>query len=138
VKELALSESDLEKRVERFLSEGRCTCRVAATHKDELSKSLDQPTIDFPGLSSWLKILADPVRLQILFLLREQELCACELELVLEISQPTVSYHLQKLRKVGLVDLVREGRWTLIRAREPMIYEWLDQAAAFSKERGKL
>ncbi|MHA2232143.1 MAG: ArsR/SmtB family transcription factor [Candidatus Hodarchaeales archaeon] len=124
--------SELEQRLERFLSEGRCACPSLFKHKEQLSKAHEGLTIDFQILSSWLKVIADPIRLQMLLLLRERELCACELEFILQISQPTVSYHLQKLRVAGLVDLVREGRWTMARISQKGALKWLEQAAMFS------
>lgn len=125
---------DLDERVERFLAEGRCACPSVSSHREKLSKDIEQSKINIPNLYSWLKVLADPIRLQIVFLLQQRELCACELELVLKISQPTVSYHLQKLRKNGLVNLVREGRWTLIKIRDEEIFEWLEETLSFSKK----
>jgi DNA-binding transcriptional ArsR family regulator len=124
--------SDLDERMERFLSEGRCTCPSLIQHKEKLAKSLGELNITFSILASWLKIVADPVRLQMLLLLEERELCACELEFALEVSQPTISYHLQKLRTEGLVDLVREGRWTMVRVKDTAIFEWLEKAVALS------
>lgn len=124
--------SDLDERMERFLSEGRCTCPSLIQHKEKLAKSLGESNIAFPILASWLKIVADPVRLQMLLLLEERELCACELEFALEVSQPTISYHLQKLRTEGLVDLVREGRWTMVRIKDTAIFEWLEKAVTLS------
>ena len=41
----------------------------------------------------------EPTRLVILRLLAEQELCVCELEEVMDISQPRISHHLKVLRK---------------------------------------
>ncbi|MFW9917409.1 MAG: ArsR/SmtB family transcription factor [Candidatus Thorarchaeota archaeon] len=124
--------SDLDERMERFLSEGRCACPSLIQHQEKLVKSLEGLDIAFPILTSWLKIIADPVRLQMLLLLKERPLCACELEFVLDVSQPTISYHLQKLRTEGLVDLVREGRWTMVRIKDTAIFEWLEKAITFS------
>jgi ArsR family transcriptional regulator, arsenate/arsenite/antimonite-responsive transcriptional repressor len=58
------------------------------------------------------RAFADPTRLRILSLLRAQkELCVCDLCAVLGESQPKVSRHLGVLRRVGLVDVRREGKW---------------------------
>jgi ArsR family transcriptional regulator len=55
---------------------------------------------------------ADPTRLRLLALLgRRKELCVCDLCAVLGESQPKVSRHLAVLRRAGLVDVRREGRW---------------------------
>ena len=58
-----------------------------------------------------LDMLADPTRLRLLRLLRQQELCVCELVDTLRMPQYAISRHLRSLRAVGLVEARREGRW---------------------------
>ena len=57
--------------------------------------------------------LADPVRLQLVDVLRKHagKVCVCELVPLFELSQPTVSHHLKVLRSAGLVDSERRGLW---------------------------
>ncbi len=55
--------------------------------------------------------LADPVRLRLLRLLRERELCVCELVDALRMPQYAISRHLRSLRALGLVAARRDGRW---------------------------
>jgi len=62
-----------------------------------------------------LKTLADPTRLKILKLVLAEELCVCELQSLLSISQPAVSQHLAKLKAAGLVRERRAGMWTYYR-----------------------
>ena len=59
------------------------------------------------------KALADPVRVEILALLRaaEREVCQCDLQPLFGISQPTLSHHLKKLAAAGLITVERRGRW---------------------------
>ncbi|MBU6496248.1 MAG: ArsR family transcriptional regulator [Acidobacteria bacterium] len=58
-------------------------------------------------------VLADGVRLRLLSGLCEAEepVCACDLVLPVDRSQPTVSHHLKVLSDAGLVRGDREGRW---------------------------
>ena len=58
-----------------------------------------------------LKALAHPVRLRILALLRNGELCGCEVADVLGLAPSTVSEHLTDLRRTGLVRERKVGRW---------------------------
>ncbi|MFO7172184.1 MAG: metalloregulator ArsR/SmtB family transcription factor [Bacillota bacterium] len=62
-----------------------------------------------------LKTLADPTRLKILKLVLAEELCVCELQSLLSISQPAVSQHLAKLKAAGLVRERKAGMWTYYR-----------------------
>ena len=55
--------------------------------------------------------IADPTRVRIIAALRSGELCVCELVDALEISQSTLSGHLQVLRRTGMVTIKKEGRW---------------------------
>ena len=59
------------------------------------------------------KALGDPIRLQLVDVLRRHagEVCVCELVPLFEISQPTLSHHLKKLRDAGIVDCERRGLW---------------------------
>ena len=59
------------------------------------------------------KALGDPVRLQLVDVLRKHagKVCVCELVPLFDISQPTLSFHLKKLRDAGIVDSERRGLW---------------------------
>src|SRR5918994_1234591 len=64
-------------------------------------------------MASIAKALADPVRLQLVDVLRKHagKVCVCELVPLFDLSQPTVSHHLKVLRDGGLVDSERRGLW---------------------------
>ena len=57
------------------------------------------------------KALGDPVRLQLVDVLRKHagKVCVCELVPLFDLSQPTVSHHLKKLRDAGIVGSERPG-----------------------------
>jgi ArsR family transcriptional regulator len=59
------------------------------------------------------KALGDPIRLQLVDVLRKHagKVCLCELVPLFDISQPTLSHHLGKLRAAGIVDSERRGLW---------------------------
>jgi len=59
------------------------------------------------------KALADPIRVQLVDVLRRHagEVCVCELEPLFEIAQPTLSHHLRKLREAGILGVERRGLW---------------------------
>jgi ArsR family transcriptional regulator len=59
------------------------------------------------------KALGDPIRLQLVDVLRKHagKVCVCELVPLFDLSQPTVSHHLKVLRDAGLVDSERRGLW---------------------------
>jgi ArsR family transcriptional regulator len=59
------------------------------------------------------KALGDPIRLQLVDVLRKHagKVCVCELVPLFDVSQPTLSHHLKKLREAGIVDSERKGLW---------------------------
>jgi ArsR family transcriptional regulator len=57
------------------------------------------------------KTLADPTRLRLLNLLACGETCVCELTDTLRVVQPKVSRHLAHLKRAGLVEARRNGKW---------------------------
>ncbi|MEM8505013.1 MAG: metalloregulator ArsR/SmtB family transcription factor [Cyanobacteria bacterium P01_D01_bin.1] len=58
---------------------------------------------------------SDGYRIQVIELLREQELCACDIANHLGITQSKLSFHLKTLREVGLIEGRQEGRWIYYR-----------------------
>lgn len=58
------------------------------------------------------RTLSDPTRLRLLNLLGCGETCVCELTDTLRIVQPKVSRHLAQLKRAGLVEAQRDGKWT--------------------------
>jgi len=58
-----------------------------------------------------LRALADPTRLRLLRLIYRQELCVCELMDAVQLPQYKVSRHLLELRRIGLAEARRSGRW---------------------------
>ena len=64
-------------------------------------------------LAEVAKALGDPIRLQLVDVLGRHagKVCVCELVPLFEISQPTLSHHLKKLRDAGIVDSERRGLW---------------------------
>ncbi|MGB3138026.1 MAG: metalloregulator ArsR/SmtB family transcription factor [Nodosilinea sp.] len=57
------------------------------------------------------KALSDPLRLEVIELLRSQEMCVCDLCDRMEIAQSKLSFHLKTLREAGLISARQEGRW---------------------------
>ena len=59
------------------------------------------------------KALGDPVRMQLVDVLRRHagKVCVCELVPLFDLSQPTISHHLRKLRDARIVGSEREGLW---------------------------
>jgi ArsR family transcriptional regulator len=59
------------------------------------------------------KALGDPIRMQLVDVLRKHagQVCVCELVPLFDLAQPTVSHHLKVLREAGIVGSERRGLW---------------------------
>ena len=65
-------------------------------------------------LAGGFKLLADPIRLRILSLIANAPgatMCGCDLPVILDRSQPTVSHHLSLLTDAGLLTREQRGKW---------------------------
>ncbi|WP_108127115.1 metalloregulator ArsR/SmtB family transcription factor [Saccharospirillum mangrovi] len=72
----------------------------------------------------FFKSLADDTRLKALLLISQAgELCVCDIQDALALSQPKVSRHLAELRKSGLVADERRGKWVYYRIN-PALPDW--------------
>ena len=71
-------------------------------------------------LAAYLQALGNELRLRIVNLLAQGELCVCHLVDVLEMPQPKISQHLATLRAAGVVEARREGKWMHYRLARPV------------------
>jgi ArsR family transcriptional regulator len=73
---------------------------------------------DAAELAAGFKVLADPIRLQLLSLIANSssgEMCACDLVEPTGRTQPTVSHHLTILTDAGLLTREQRGKWAYFR-----------------------
>ena len=66
---------------------------------------------EYSQIWSGFRALSDPLRIQIIELLRSNELCVCELCEKLEVSQSKLSFHLKNLKEANLIHSRQQGRW---------------------------
>jgi DNA-binding transcriptional ArsR family regulator len=64
-----------------------------------------------------MKALADPTRLTMIASLwkAKEPICICDFTAGLELSQPTISHHMAKLKELGLVESEKRGIWVYYR-----------------------
>jgi ArsR family transcriptional regulator len=72
--------------------------------------------------------MADTCRIKILMLLREGELCVCEIMIGLDRPQSSTSHHLSILKDAGLIKERKDGRWSRYRLSEGAVIEMLNMA----------
>ncbi|MGA9993831.1 MAG: metalloregulator ArsR/SmtB family transcription factor [Pyrinomonadaceae bacterium] len=94
------------------------------------------------------KALADRTRLRLIHLMGDAEVCVCFFVEVLRTSQPKISRHLAYLRRAGVVNARREGKWMHYRLAEPPdehaasvfreVRAWLAQDTEMQRDRTRL
>ena len=69
-----------------------------------------------------MKALADPTRLTMVASLvkADSPICICDFTAGLELSQPTISHHMAKLKEAGLVESEKRGIWVYYRLRDKL------------------
>lgn len=78
------------------------------------------------------KALSEMSRLRILSLLLEYEMCVCEIECVLNLTQSNASRHLTTLRKSGILESYKNAQWTYYRISDefkksaPYLWDYLN------------
>jgi ArsR family transcriptional regulator len=78
------------------------------------------PDVDRPKAertADLIKALADPTRLTMISALwkAQSPICICDFTGGLELSQPTISHHMARLKQVGLVESDKRGIWIYYR-----------------------
>ncbi len=125
--------SNLDESIDKYLDTNSCGCKSIVDHKKELDSASKKIMDDIDYLASVLKILGEEKRLKILYLLKEKSYCFCELEYALNLSQPTVTHHLKKLKSIDLIKLEKDGRWTISVLHKPKIINYLDSILGLIK-----
>jgi ArsR family transcriptional regulator, arsenate/arsenite/antimonite-responsive transcriptional repressor len=96
---------DLELAPKTKRPAGEC-CSEPLVHPDISPQQAER-------LAAIAKALGDPIRVQLVDVLRKHagKVCVCELVPLFDLSQPTVSHHLKVLREAGIVAFERRGLW---------------------------
>lgn len=94
------------------------------------------------------RALADRTRLRLINLMGEGEICVCFLVETLRTSQPKISRHLAFLRRAGIVESRRDGKWIHYRLVDPVderaaevmkeVRRWLREDAEMQRDQARL
>lgn len=87
-------------------------CEIKSIRQDlinDLSEKMSSNEI-YENVSKVFKILGDYNRLRIITALKHQELCVCELSLLLDMSQSSISHQLRLLRHNDIVKFKKENK----------------------------
>ena len=110
-------------RMTRLIGDAdKAECKVDKLRS--ITSKLDEKNIEVQA--EIFKAMSDPCRMKILLLLREGELCVCEIMIGLDRPQSTTSHHLSILKDRGLIKERKDGRWSRYRLSEGAVIEMLN------------
>ena len=99
-------------------------------------------------LEKFFIALSDRNRLRLINLMGEDEVCVCFFVEILKMAQPKVSRHLAYLRRAGIVEARREGKWMHYRIVTPSdeyaqrileaVRDWLGRDREMQQDRARL
>ncbi|WP_251552134.1 ArsR/SmtB family transcription factor [Neobacillus muris] len=72
---------------------------------------MQKSLVEVERAANVLKLLGDKTRLTMIAMLKLRECCVCEFQEIFEMSQPSISQHLRKLKDAGMVKEERRGQW---------------------------
>ena len=90
----------------------QATCAVSLIHEDVVLRVQAQllPQHRREMVAEFFKIMGDPTRISILNALSVEEMCVCDIALLLNMTQSAISHQLKTLRQTRLVSYRREGK----------------------------
>ncbi|KIL43354.1 ArsR family transcriptional regulator [Jeotgalibacillus alimentarius] len=68
--------------------------------------------------STALKLMGDKTRLTMLRILADHDCCVCEFVEIFQMSQPSVSQHVRKMKDIGMIKEQRKGQWIVYSLNE--------------------
>ena len=107
--------------IPKEVAESLCSCGGVEGLVDQLP-----PDGVFEQMRDWYQACVDPVRLKILSLLMVQPLCVCVIKAVVRMADSRLSYHLNILKKAGMIKGEQQGQW--------IIYHITDEARMFLEQ----
>ena len=100
------------------------SCSVDYVHEDAVQKAKESMFSEEKAeeLATLFRAMGDPTRIKILYALSKAELCVCDLQAILGMSQSAVSHQLRLLRNLRLVKFRRQGRMVFYSLDDEHIY----------------
>ncbi|MCL2156744.1 MAG: metalloregulator ArsR/SmtB family transcription factor [Methanobrevibacter sp.] len=116
-----------------------CNLENDCSEQDEKSLDLKKLINEIPpdnslyDMSEILKAVSDPLRLKIIYLLKNDELCGCHIDSALEKPQSTISHHLTVLKKSKLINWRKKGKWTYFSLANSKLIEQIENVTGVER-----
>lgn len=100
-------------------------CEIKSIRTDVIEEVSDKMSSSdtYRETANLFKLLGDYNRIRIISALKESEMCVCELSLLLDMSQSSISHQLRILRNNGIVKNRKENKQVFYSLNESQIYD---------------
>ena len=111
-------------------------CESIVIHEDKIKEVQKQilGDSDLFKLSDLFKVISDPTRIKILFALKKDELCVCDISVILNMTQSAISHQLRTLRMCKLVTYRKEGKTVFYKLADEHVQRLFSQALEHVRE----
>jgi len=107
-----MSSTIAQARVKRLVNLGLVETSCTPVERiNQLRTSKGKNEKNLRELEALFAALGDATRLRILKIIADEELCSCEVQAALGLTQPTTSHHLGILERAGILSSRRNGKW---------------------------
>lgn len=112
-------------------------CGVRCIHKEQVEAARKQalPDDEYLVMAGLFKAMGDPNRLRLLWALRSDEMCVCDLAALVDVSESAVSHQLRLLRQMALVKNRRQGQVLYYRLNDDHVHTLIQVALEHIREK---
>lgn len=106
------------------------TCDAIFIHEDTI-KEVQLSILklkDIEKISKLYKAISDPTRIKILYALKSHELCVCDISVILNMTQSSISHQLKILKDEDLVRSRKDGKTRFYRLADDHVHNLFTQA----------
>ena len=113
----------------------RDVCEIKSIREDLINKISDEMSSNetYEEVGKLFKLLGDFNRIRIITALKNNELCVCELSILLDMSQSSVSHQLRLLRHHNIVKHRKENKKVFYSLNNDKVYELIKKGEKIDK-----
>jgi len=110
------------------MSNPKISCDCDVIHQDVLNDTRSKmlPEDDYAQLAMLFKLFGDPTRVRILHALEQNEMCVCDIAVLLGVTKSAISHQLKALKLANLVKSRREGQVIFYSLSDDHVKEIID------------
>lgn len=118
------------------MEQNREHCDITVIHEDVVAAAREQMPEEeiLYDLAELFKVFGDTTRVRILCALFESEMCVCDISVLLNMSQSSISHQLRVLKSAKLVRYRREGKVVYYSLDDEHVKHIFDQGLAHVTE----